>query len=310
MYTVSKRNLGRWLAVEITDPEEDSSFVIVPERGGCMLGLTFQGQQILDAYQDELDLRQLDWAKNTVLFPFPNRLKNGTYEFGDASYTFPINDKETGNALHGFGMWGDMEILSDMEEAKTGKIRVRYEDDGTRPFYAFPFEYIMTFEFEGPKSFKITQAFKNLGGRPMPLGFGWHPYFKLGEIADAFWLKMPTCKRVEMDEYMIPTGQLIPVDELQELHQIKDQQWDDCFALEITGHPVTTILKGTEGELHFWQETGPGKYNFLQLFTPPNRNAIAIEPMTCNVDAFNNEEGLIVLKPGESHTASFGIKMK
>ncbi|MCB0643138.1 MAG: hypothetical protein KDC44_15925, partial [Phaeodactylibacter sp.] len=53
----------------------------------------------------------------------------------------------------------------------------------------------------------------------------------------------------------------------------------------------------------------PGKYNFLQVFTPDHRQSIAIEPMTCNVDAFNNREGLIVLKPGEAHAASFGLRL-
>jgi len=57
------------------------------------------------------------------------------------------------------------------------------------------------------------------------------------------------------------------------------------------------------------QETGKYKYNFLQVYTPPHRKSIAIEPMTCAPNAFNNEQGLIILAPFESFSASWGISM-
>ena len=59
-----------------------------------------------------------------------------------------------------------------------------------------------------------------------------------------------------------------------------------------------------------WQETGKRKYNYLQIFTHPSRMSIAIEPMTCNIDAFNNKEGLITLKSDESFKACYGIRLK
>lgn len=58
-----------------------------------------------------------------------------------------------------------------------------------------------------------------------------------------------------------------------------------------------------------WQEKGPNKYNYLQLYIPPDRNSIAIEPMTCNIDAFNNHNGLITLQPKESFDAKYGVRV-
>ena len=52
------------------------------------------------------------------------------------------------------------------------------------------------------------------------------------------------------------------------------------------------------------------KYNYLQVFIPPLRNSIAIEPMTCNTDAFNNKEGLIILEPDQQFKASYGVSIK
>lgn len=61
--------------------------------------------------------------------------------------------------------------------------------------------------------------------------------------------------------------------------------------------------------LEFWMKGGKNKFNYLQLFTPAHRKSIAIEPMTCNINAFNNKEGLIILEPEEVLDLSFGIKL-
>ena len=58
----------------------------------------------------------------------------------------------------------------------------------------------------------------------------------------------------------------------------------------------------------YWQEAD--KFPYVQLFTPPSRKSLAIEPMTCNIDAFNNKEGLWYLEIGEKRTMEFGIDMK
>ena len=36
---------------------------------------------------------------------------------------------------------------------------------------------------------------------------------------------------------------------------------------------------------------------------------IALEPMSCAADAFNNREGLITLAPGEKFSARYGVKI-
>ena len=46
---------------------------------------------------------------------------------------------------------------------------------------------------------------------------------------------------------------------------------------------------------------------FFQVFTPPHGESIALEPMSCNVDAFNNGEGLVALEPGKEWKAKMEI---
>jgi aldose 1-epimerase len=47
------------------------------------------------------------------------------------------------------------------------------------------------------------------------------------------------------------------------------------------------------------------------IFTPPdeNRDCIAIEPMSCNTNAFNNGDGLTILEPGEKFKGKYGVSL-
>jgi aldose 1-epimerase len=53
-------------------------------------------------------------------------------------------------------------------------------------------------------------------------------------------------------------------------------------------------------------------YPYLMVFTgdglpDADRTSLAVEPMTCAPNAFASGDGLVVLEPGESHTAAWGI---
>jgi aldose 1-epimerase len=54
-------------------------------------------------------------------------------------------------------------------------------------------------------------------------------------------------------------------------------------------------------------------YPYLQLFTGDpvpsvSRRSLAVEPMTCAPNAFRTGDGVVVLEPGESTAASWGIR--
>jgi aldose 1-epimerase len=54
-------------------------------------------------------------------------------------------------------------------------------------------------------------------------------------------------------------------------------------------------------------------YQFLMVYTPDaipdasRRRSLAIEPMTCAPNALRSGDGLIVLQPGQSTSATWGI---
>ncbi len=57
-------------------------------------------------------------------------------------------------------------------------------------------------------------------------------------------------------------------------------------------------------------------HGYLQVYTDdspptdrPKRAGITVEPMTCAPNAFVTGDGLIVLRPGESHCGSWGYRI-
>ena len=57
-------------------------------------------------------------------------------------------------------------------------------------------------------------------------------------------------------------------------------------------------------------------YRFAQVYSGDSvpdpaarRRGLAIEPMTCPANAFNSGDGLIILQPGETFSATWGVRV-
>jgi len=151
----------------------------------------------------------------------------------------------------------------------------------------------------------------NIGSSPMPYGHGWHPYFKLGSHKiDELMLQFPADKNYKVDKRNIPTGETVPYHKFNTLAPVGTTKLDDCFILSAEKSVAETIITDGSGNngYRIWQENGKNNYNFLQIYTPPHRMSIAIEPMTCAPNAFNNKNGLIVIPPGNTISIDWGIK--
>ncbi|HMN88948.1 MAG TPA: hypothetical protein PKD70_06550 [Saprospiraceae bacterium] len=311
MYEFQTLRFGAYEQIDLCHEQSNNILSIIPEFGACLLALKLRGQSVLDGYSTPALLQENYWGKNVLLYPFPNRLRDGRYSWQGQSFQFPINDADTGNALHGFGMDRPMQIYMLNLGNASASIGLRYEYLGERLPYPFPFVFNVIFSLQEPDAFEIELQVQNTGPTPMPIGFGWHPYFQMANHVEEIALQLPPAMRVEVDERLLPTGKRLPFNEFEQLRPLEDEVLDTCFALAADTPSIAEVkVKGAHGTLYYWQETGPGKFNFLQVFTPPHRQSIAIEPMTCNVDAFNNGEGLLVLAPGKQATARAGCRLE
>ncbi|AEE52548.1 aldose 1-epimerase [Haliscomenobacter hydrossis] len=307
MYKHTTEAFGAFTKHILFNEKTGNKLAILPEYGGIVLELQLKGVNVVDAYQTPQEVINNSWSKNTVLYPFPNRLKDGSYHWAGKTHRFFTNESLTNTALHGFGQDKPMKVTMVEAEATSAAFTCLYTDYGTHEAYPFRFSVEMAFTLADDTGFTLQLAFRNHDEQPIPAGLGWHPYFTLGPKADAFTLQMPECSLVGIDERMLPTGKTYEYDEFSTLRPVGITVLDNCFALPVQEGKAEVVLQGELGTLHYWQETGTGKYNFLQVFIPPLRHCIALEPMTCAPDAFNNGMGLARLEPGEMLKGSFGV---
>jgi aldose 1-epimerase len=306
-FTLTKDSFGRFERYTIEHPDQQLRMQFVPERGACLLSLVFAGHEVLDGYQTPEELDFNNWGKSGLLYPFPNRLKDGRFEWLRNTYQFPRNDEAHHNALHGFGMQRPLEVVKTDLQPAFARIRMEHRYDGAYAYYPWPFTLAVTYELRLPGQFQITMSLRNEADVVIPVGLGWHPYFQLAATAAEHELELPKVDLVGIDPRMIPTGKRYAYDEFAIRRKIGATVLDNCFAISTKDKKVRAGLGGERGKLSYWQETGAGKFNFLQVFTPPYGTSVALEPMTCNVDAFNNGEGLATLASGELLEARAGV---
>lgn len=310
MYTYKKEPFGPFERHIISNEQADTRMVIVPGKGAGLMELQFGDDQLIDGYETDDELSENSGAKSMPLFPFPNRLAGGTYKWQGKTYEFPQTDSAGPNAIHGFGRDTAFKVIQKQMGENTAMITCRYEDPGHHPGYPFAFSVDMGFRIDDSGDFELEMSFTNRSDSPIPAGFGWHPYFRIAERVDDTVLQMPPCEKVEVDDHMIPTGKRESFSAFEEAQPIGNFVLDNCFALEAEEGRIEVTLRHKDRHLRYWQQTGPNKFNFIQLYTPDGRSSIAIEPMTCNVDAFHNEDGLIALKPGETARARCGVHFR
>jgi aldose 1-epimerase len=138
-------------------------------------------------------------------------------------------------------------------------------------------------------------------GSPVPISFGFHPYFGLPGIPRAEWtLHAPAMRKLALDARGIPTGQETPSTPLAA--QLESTGYDDGFAL--SGEQARFSIAGNGYSIAIEFISG---FLFAQIFAPKDKEFIAIEPMTAATNALCSGEGLRVIAPGEQFTASFRI---
>jgi aldose 1-epimerase len=274
--------------------------------------LLFNGQlvSVLDSYTSEKEL--LDTLNNSFkgsnLFPFPNRIDSGKFKFNGKEHKLPINFPQENNAIHGLIYNKKFKIICESVSNESASLELGYSSLGELEGYPYKFDLRVTYTF-AENGTEIRTSYKNSDEKHLPAGNGWHPYFALVDNVDELHFSFPSSNLYEVNNRMLPTGVTSDYIEFNEPAKINTANFDTCFFLtKEEGIAKTKLInKSKNSGLTIWQETGKNKFNFLQVYTPPHRKSIAIEPMTCLPNAFNNKNGYSILSPGEELSVSWGI---
>jgi aldose 1-epimerase len=251
-------------------------------------------------------------GRGQVLAPWPNRIENGSYEFGGTRLQLPLTEPEHGNAIHGLvrsAMWNVVEAAPD-------RVLLDYV---LEPQPGYPFTLALTIEYSlTDAGLTVTTTARNIGGQPCPYGSGQHPYLTLGtEMVDPLRLQVPGRVVGISDERGLPASS-VAVDgteyDFRSGRTIGATVLDNAFTeLERDGDGRARVLLddpiGGAGSTLWMDES----YPYLMVFTGdplPDvaRRSLAVEPMTCPPNAFRTGDSLIRLEPGESAAGSWGIE--
>ncbi len=289
------------------DEKGEIGIDIFPEKG-LVVDIILQGVSLLKGLNTKEDYEQNPSYISSILAPFPNRLKEGKFTFQDKTYQFPINDTNFNNALHGIDTDSGFKLVSE-EAGSSLNLSLEYQYDGSKDYFPFPYLIRLDVSID---SYKCQLGFEiqNTGSTKAPLGIGWHPYFTLGQSVNECDLCIPKCKKVEMDDAMIPTGKTSPYKEYTKCKPVKDVSFDTAFLIEKDTDFTSVILENNTHKMRYYQETKPNKFNYLQIYTPEDRQSISFEPMSCNINAHNNLKGLHVLAPGKKFRARCGVALQ
>lgn len=288
------------------NPSTGNHFTIAPKHGAVLTEVHLNNISILDPIDIETELADNPFYKNVLLFPFPNRIRDGKYSFEDKQYQFAINDTDKHNALHGFCKNAIFSVSEIKCEATKCSISCIYKYGGQYETYPFPCVLAVTYSLCDQAGLSIKINCTNTGNTAMPIGLGWHPYFQLDTPIDELYLQLPKVQHLPADQQMIPTGAQVDYPNFEQLSSLKDIQLDDGFVIlnKKENQKIRLVSKKYQLEL---SAQNPLENQYLQVFTPPHRQSIAIEPMTCAANAFNNRKGFITLAVQSTWSFSFTI---
>lgn len=227
-----------------------------------------------------------------VLFPFPNRIRDGHFHWAGRDYHVPKNDSTQTNAIHGFVCRSAWEVVRHSSDAAgaLAVLRIRGRDcvDDVHSFW--PADWVLDVHWMlRDQGIDISIVVTNSDDRPLPMGFGLHPYLQTTSGSD--YLTVPAAARWELDAGL-PTGRVLPVADsfdLRSAKRVAALTLDDVYTqVESTCDDGRRSL-GTLERSDDWTIAVKGSEQFREVvvFTPPHRQAVCIEPYTCPTDAVN-----------------------
>lgn len=279
-----------------------------PAAGMLGASLRFRGVELLRRV-DDLDTARVkrSTAGIPLLYPWANRLSSLHYRAAGrdvsldaASRLLHFDDHKL--PMHGVP-WSQLQwnVVSSHADALTA--RLDWLSQELLAVFPFPHHVEMAVRLR-PADLEIQGIVFADSGSPVPISFGFHPYFGLPGIPRAEWtLNAPAMRKLALDAQGIPTGQETPWTPLAA--RLGNTGYDDGFALG--SEHATFSIAGNGYSIAIEFQSG---FLYAQIFAPKDKEFIAIEPMTAPTNALCSGESLRVIAPGQQFGASFRIRVR
>ncbi len=308
--------------------------VVVAEVGASIRSYAVAGRDVVLPYPVT---SMAPAFSGCVLAPWPNRLRDGAYEWDGERYQVPINEPQRWTALHGLvsherflrvGADDPADGVCDHPAARPGDGAARGPaDDATTltlehalvptPGYPWPLRLRVTFTLSDG-GLQVTTTATTDGSTVAPYGLGFHPWLSPGSgSVDACTLRVDARTHVLVDDRLLPTG-TIPLGRAEDMHAGRplagvalddayvdvDRDGDGLSWAGLTGADGRTAAMWMDAAFTAWQVCTGDQVPAIA------RRGVAIEPMTCVADAYRTGDRLIRLEPGVPHVARWGLTLR
>jgi aldose 1-epimerase len=270
---------------------------IRPDLGGCIAGLWHDSVAVLRSTKGD-ELQTVRQCASFPMVPYSNRQAFAHMQWQGATYALTPNFAPEPHAIHGAGWDRAWNVMSSSASSVT--LQLQHTADARWPF---DFAATQTIVLTG-EALSLQMSVTNKAEVPAPVGLGWHPYFaKHGPDH----LEFGAQGRWEMNADKLPTVRL-PNTGLNQ----------DCAELS-----VDHCFDGWRGPLHLrnarFAISVTSDLPYLVVFTRPDRDNIAIEPVSHVNNALNllaqgvanaDTLGVRVMQSGETFSAQMRIEVQ
>lgn len=279
--------------IELRDRETGSRAWILPDRGfNCY---RFQAQiggelvEILDSLPEFETQGRPASSGIPILFPYPNRIRNGTFLWQERIYKHPISNGL--NAIHGLVLDRPWRVTLTDERTVVGEFHLSLDAPELLELWPADFLIEVRYALRG-NSLRADFRIVNPSPTPLPWGLGTHPYFRVPlsteSLIDDCLVQIPTRTKWILDEYL-PTGERIETLDFSEGVELGKIRLDDVLT-NLTPDPESgKIVMCLMDQRAGWQviQTADSIFRECVVYTPPNRPSVCMEPYTCVTDAVN-----------------------
>jgi aldose 1-epimerase len=285
----------------------DLDALFLPRYGMLGASLRHRGVELLRRVEDlTAAAKSGSTAGIPLLHPFANRLAGLAYEA--AGQRVQLNPKSPllhfdgrGLPIHGVP-WAKLAWEVTQSDATT--IEAKRQWDAPELLALFPYPHSLAFLASlSPEALTIGVLLSAGREGPVPVSFGFHPYFGIPEASRTDWrLSLPPLRHLALDEAGIPTGAEEAFGPLDE--PLGTRSWDDGFAtpdetasFTLSGPHLAIAVDFLEG------------YRYAQVYAPADKELVALEPMTAPTSALTSGRGLTIVPPGGTYRAVFRIRI-
>jgi aldose 1-epimerase len=322
-YSARELTVDGIAAAQLADTARQTTFSIAPGIGNTAYEWLVGGRNFLYfPYTSLAEFAQRPrFCAIPFLAPWANRLDGDAFWANGKRYVLNPelgNIRRDGNQkpIHGLlstsNLWKLVEAKADDRSAWATSRLEFWRHPALMAQFPFPHTLTMTYHLR-ESAVEVETSIENHGADPMPVGIGFHPYFRLHEAPRDQWhVHLAARDHLVLNQQLIPTGERKPV-EFADPHSLSTGQLDDVFA---------NLIRDPDGRARFHVEGGREritvaygpKYTVAVVYAPKGQDFICFEPMSAITNAFNlAHEGkyseLQSIAPGGSWRESFWMSV-